>query len=499
MEGSELWTILAWVLFWAVLIGAATLLSLRLLRRASVLAQICLVVVATVAVLVAGMVSAFNAMFISARDLEVMWYILAMASAVAVALSLMLGAGVSRNAARLVDAARRLGRGETLDHAGEGRGSAPAMTSELAELAQELEASSRRLAESREREAAIETARRELVSWISHDLRTPLASMRAMTEALEDGMASDVPGYYRKIIGQTEQMTAMVNDLLELSKIQAGTLRLRAEPLDLYDLVSDALSDLAPLAAQRGITLDGGGDRECMAVADGPSLARAVRNILLNAITYSRPGTEVHVSVGRGSVGSDIVGEDSTAREGTENDWRAVVAVQDQCGGIPAEDLPHLFETGWQKDPARGAAEGLQGSYSGAGIGLSMVAGIVKAHGGSVTVENVDGGCRFALSLPAGPLPAGPLPAGPLAEGPLTAAPPASGSNPAVAPQADALQDALQAVPSQAVPLQAVPSQADRLQADQGPAAFLPAREVPPSSLPVSTGTSTEQRPGGDA
>jgi signal transduction histidine kinase len=392
MEGSELWTILAWVLFWAVLIGVATLLILRLLRRASVLAQICLVVVATVAVLVAGMVSAFNAMFISARDLEVMWYILAVASAVAVALSLMLGAGVSRNAARLVDAARRIGRGETLGStAGEGRGSAPAMTSELAELAQELEASSRSLAESRERETAIETARRELVSWISHDLRTPLASMRAMTEALEDGMASDVPGYYRKIIGQTEQMTAMVNDLLELSKIQAGSLRLRAEPLDLYDLVSDALADLAPLAAKRGIRLDGGGDRECMAVADGPSLARAVRNILLNAIIYSRPDTDVHVSVGR-------------------DNGNAVVAVQDHCGGIPDEDLPHLFQTGWQKDPARGTAEALQGSYSGAGIGLSMVAGIVKAHGGRVTVDNVDGGCRFALSLPAGSLPPYSLP-----------------------------------------------------------------------------------------
>lgn len=384
MEGSELWTILAWVLFWAVLIGAATSMLLRVLRRASLLAQICLVVVATVAVLVAGMVSAFNAMFISARDLEVMWYILAMASAVAVALSLMLGAGVSRNAARLVDSARRIGRGETLGHhAGAARAAAPAMTSELAALAQELEASSRSLAESREREAAVETARRELVSWISHDLRTPLASMRAMTEALEDGMAADVQGYYRKIIGQTEQMTAMVNDLLEMSKIQAGTLRLRSEPLDLYDLVSDALSDLAPLAARRGVVLDGGGDRECMAVADGPSMARAVRNIVLNAIIYTLPGTDVHVSVG-------------------SNNGDAVISVDDHCGGIPAEDLPHLFETGWQKDRARQGTHGSHGEYSGAGIGLSMVAGIVKAHGGSITVENIDGGCRFALTLPAG-------------------------------------------------------------------------------------------------
>ncbi|MFJ4209862.1 sensor histidine kinase [Paenarthrobacter sp. NPDC089675] len=383
MQGNELATILAWVLLWAVLIGTCTLVLLRALRRASVLAQICLVVVATVAVLVAGMVSAFNAMFISARDLEVMWYILAVASAVAVALSLMLGAGVSKNAAQLVDAAKRIGRGETLERRNEGLKPAPAMTSELAALAQELEASSWNLARSREREAAIETARRELVSWISHDLRTPLASMRAMAEALEDGMASDVPGYYRKIIGQTEQMTAMVNDLLELSKIQAGSLQLRAEPLDLYDLVSDALSDLAPLAGQRGITLDGGGDRESMAVADGPSVARAVRNVLLNAILYSKPDTDVRVTVGR-------------------NDGHAVVAVQDRCGGIPDVDLPHLFETGWQKDQSRGSADDFQGKYSGAGIGLSMVAGIVKAHGGAVNVENVDGGCKFTLSLPAG-------------------------------------------------------------------------------------------------
>jgi signal transduction histidine kinase len=329
------------------------------------------------------MVSAFNAMFISARDLEVMWYILAMASVVAVVLSLMLGVGVSRNASRLVEAARRIGRGETLE-AGDGtERAAPAMTSELARLAQELEASSRSLAESRRREAAVEAARRELVSWISHDLRTPLAGIRAMTEALEDGMAADIPGYYRKIIGQTEQMTAMVNDLLELSKIQAGSLQLRAEALDLYDLVSDALSDLAPLAAGRGVTLDGGGDRECMAVADGPSLARALRNVLHNAVIYTGSGTDVHVTVGR-------------------NDGYAVVAVQDQCGGIPEEDIPHLFETGWQRDPARGAPAGLQGTYSGAGIGLSMVAGIVRAHGGTVQVENIDGGFRFALMLPAG-------------------------------------------------------------------------------------------------
>jgi signal transduction histidine kinase len=389
VQTSELLTIVAWALLWAVVIGAVSLLLLKPLRRTSIAVQICVVVLSTVAVLTAGMVSAFNAMFISARDLEAMWYVLAIASAVALAISLVLGARVSRNAKLLAAAARSIGRGENPGLP------APLMSSELSELADELERSSRMLAESREREAAVEDSRRELVSWISHDLRTPLASMRAMAEALEDGMASDVRGYYRKIISQTDQMAVMVNDLLELSKIQAGTLRLKAEPLDLYDLASDAIADLAPLAARRHITLDGGGVRECLALADGPSLGRAVRNVVLNAILYSKPGSGVNVEVGR---------------EGQQ----AVVSVTDGCGGIAAEDIGHLFETGWQKNPARGRSVGNPSGpepepgrdpeaagYSGAGIGLSTVAGIVRAHEGSVTVENVDGGCRFSLRLPA--------------------------------------------------------------------------------------------------
>ena len=401
MQTSELLTIIGWAVAWGAVIGAASLLILKSLRRASFAVQICVVVLSAVAVLTAGMVSAFNAMFISARDLEVMWYVLAIASAVALAMSLVLGARVSRNAKLLAAAARSIGRGESPGLP------APLMSSELSELADELERSSRMLAESREREAAVELARRELVSWISHDLRTPLASMRAMAEALEDGMAADVRSYYRKIIGQTDQMAVMVNDLLELSKIQAGTLRLKAEPLDLYDLASDAIADLAPLAARRQITLDGGGLRECLALADGPSLGRAVRNVVLNAILYSKPGSGVTVEVGR---------------DGKES----VVSVTDGCGGIAPEDIGHLFDTGWQKNPSRsrsGGGAGLAGpepgrdpdaardpetaGYSGAGIGLSMVAGIVRAHEGSVTVENVDGGCRFSLRLPAQD-PAGP-------------------------------------------------------------------------------------------
>ncbi|WP_458110977.1 HAMP domain-containing histidine kinase [Arthrobacter sp. R1-13] len=387
MQAAELFGIVAWALLWAVVIGGASMLVLRSLRRTSLAIQISVAVLATVAVLTAGVVSAFNAMFISARDLEVMWYILAIAAVVAVAMSLMLGARVSRNARALADAARDLGRGKKAGTA------IPVMSSELAALADELQLSSKRLEESRQREAAVEKSRRELVSWISHDLRTPLASMRAMAEALEDGMAEEPDTYHRQIISQTDQMAGMVNDLLELSKIQAGTLQLTSEPLDLYDLASDAIADLAPLAAQRNITLDGGGERECLAVADGPSMGRAIRNLVLNAILYSPRDSLVHVEVGR---------------EGQD----AMVSVRDSCGGIAEEDLKHVFETGWQKDLARsraghddgtvtGTEENQRTPYSGAGVGLSMVAGIVRSHGGTVTVHNMGEGCRFSLRIPA--------------------------------------------------------------------------------------------------
>ena len=253
------------------------------------------------------------------------------------------------------------------------------MSSELSALAAELAATSRKLEESRQRESAVEAARRELVAWVSHDLRTPLASMRAMTEALEDGVAADVSGYHRRIISQADQMAVLVNDLLELSKIEAGTLVLNHEQLDLYDLVSDAIADLAPVAAGRSIDINGEAVEPTLVNADGPSLARAIRNVILNGILYSEHGSTVSIAV------SSMAGD-------------AVVEVRDGCGGIPEEELPLMLATGWRKGPSR-----TKPRYGVTGVGLSMVNGILQAHRGTLEVANVEGGCRFRLRIPAGP------------------------------------------------------------------------------------------------
>jgi len=370
VTAEQLLAIVSLALLWAVLIGAVAFALLRLLRRSSLVVQFCLVLLATIGVLVAGMISAVNAMVVTAMDLQIMWYIIAIASLVALGLSLLLGMRVARNAVRLATAARRIGAGETVSLGSD------SMSSELASLAQELEKTSARLELSRRREAAIEASRREMVTWISHDLRTPLASMRAMAEALEDGVATDVSGYHAKIITQTDQMAEMINDLLELSKIQEGSLHLSSVPLHLYDLVSDAIADLTPLAAKKRLTVDGTSVGNPVVRGDAPTLSRAVRNLILNAILYTSEGTTVRISM-------------------TLRDGNAVIEVADHCGGIAAEDLDNVFIPGWQKDPGRTA-----NGYSGVGVGLSMAAGIIGAHQGSLCVRNTQGGCCFTASLP---------------------------------------------------------------------------------------------------
>ncbi len=369
MTSRDLLTIISVVALWAAAIGVVTMVLQRLLRRASIVVQILLVVVATVAILVAGMVGAFNAMFITAADLQVMWFILAAGSVVSVAVATVLGVGLARNTRRLAGEAAKIGRGEMVAPQGK-------MSSELSALAGELAATSRKLEESRQRELAVEAARRELVAWVSHDLRTPLASMRAMAEALEDGVAADVSGYHQRIIGQADQMAELVNDLLELSKIEAGTLKLAQQDLDLYDVVSDAIADLAPVAAGRHITINGDAVEPTLVTADGASLSRAIRNVILNGILYSAEGSAVTIAVSHAA--------------GT-----ATVEVCDGCGGIPEEDLPLLRTPGWRKDPGRSGR-----GYSGAGVGLSMVSGILQAHGGAMEVANTGGGCRFRLLIP---------------------------------------------------------------------------------------------------
>jgi signal transduction histidine kinase len=232
-------------------------------------------------------------------------------------------------------------------------------------------------AEAHERERLLESGRRDLVAWVSHDLRSPLAALRAMAESLEDGVAEDPARYHRQIRVEVDRLSALVDDLFELSRIQAGALRLSLERVSLADVVSDALAGAQPYAATRGVRVTGSADAPVPVLADERELHRALGNLVVNAIRHTPADGVVEVSV-RAEPGA------------------AVLSVTDGCGGIPEADLPHVFEVAWRGQPAR-----TPGPDSGAGLGLAIARGIVEAHHGRIGVRNVDGGCRFEVRLPA--------------------------------------------------------------------------------------------------
>jgi len=372
----DLTTIVAIALACSLLVGAVTILVLRLARRASILVQLTIVVIAATFSVTVGMIATAQYMYVSAHDLVVMLYVAGASTVVTLGVALVLGRAFARTSGRIRRLAQSLGDGTRLPAE-----TSPHGSSEFASLAVELAATSERLALAREEVAAIDSSRRELVAWISHDLRTPLAGLRAMAEALEDGMADDPQRFHRQMRSQVDHLSAMVDDLFELSKINSGTLTLSLEPVSLYDLVSDAVAELSVLASSREITLRAPARGDFTVVGDPRELARVVGNLLVNAIQHSPPGSSISV----------------TTSHGTNND--VLLAVEDAGGGIPEHDLSKVFQAGWRATSSR-TPEQLWGRSAGAGLGLAIVQGIVEAHSGDITVSNVPGGCRFDVRLP---------------------------------------------------------------------------------------------------
>jgi signal transduction histidine kinase len=407
----------------AAAVGLAGLLALRALRRRSVAVSLAVLTAVAVGSVLAGTLSVAWAMLLNKHDLGVVTTVCAMAGVTATAAALLLGRWVIGGHRALEQAARALGEvgdasGISGGFAGSGAASAdrgggtagdvanggitggaavngapsggpgatsvanggfiqPAtpMPAELASLSRQLADTSARLAASRERERALEASRRELVAWISHDLRSPLAGLRAMAEALEDGIAEDPARYHRQIRGEVERLSGMVGDLFELSRIQAGSLTLSPTRISAYDLVSDAIAGADALASELGVRLADEGVEQIPVEVDGKEMSRVLANLLINAI---------HRTPADGTV----------AVAARQEEDAVVLSVTDGCGGIPADDLPRVFDTGWRGTDARTPP-------AGAGLGLAIVRGIVEAHKGRAAVRNVPGGCRFEVTLPA--------------------------------------------------------------------------------------------------
>ncbi|MRG60743.1 two-component sensor histidine kinase [Agromyces sp. CFH 90414] len=374
MPWADLVAVAGVALATSALVGCLGVIALLALRRVSLVVQVCVLVLVAIAAVTASMVAVANEMYLSEHDLTVAIAVAVISGLVSLLLVAVLGVLIARSARRLSDAARRIGAGERIESTG------ARATNELNRLAEELVTTSAKLAESREHEERTEASRRELVAWISHDLRTPLAGIRAMAEALEDGIAPDPARYHRQIRQQVDRLSGMVDDLFELSKIDSDALHLSPEEVSLPDIVSDAVAELRPASKGRDIRVDPLPAQDLVVMADPRELSRAIGNLLMNAIQHTPQGTPITVGVGT-------------------LDDRAVVSVTDSGGGIDADDLDRVFEPAWRGSRARTPAVG-DGAGAGAGLGLAIVKGIMIAHGGEVTVRNIPGGCRFELLLP---------------------------------------------------------------------------------------------------
>lgn len=325
--------------------------------------------IVTMLAVIGGLVAAAAAMFLSAHDLQVVVVVAVTAGVVGALVALVLGRALVHDSRSVEQAARELGEGRvpTL--------SRPPVSAELASVARELERAGLRLDRARQSEQAVEASRRELVAWVSHDLRTPLAGMRAMAEALEDGMVDDPATYHRQIRREVDRLSDLVDDLFELSRIRAGALRLSKDLVALDELVAQSVSDADALARTRGVRVQGSYDSVAVA-ADRSELSRALANLVVNAIRHTPSDGTVQIVASR-------VGDE------------AVLSVQDACGGIADDDLARVFEPGFRGESSRTPSPDVGG-----GIGLAIVAGIVEAHAGTVDVANHGSGCRFAIRLP---------------------------------------------------------------------------------------------------
>jgi len=316
-------------------------------------------------------------MFLSPHDLVLLGGLLAFALGMSVFVALSVSRTVSDSIHELLDAVCSF-------NAGNMEAKVPVATAdEVGELAAAFNDMSQRLEESFSKERELERNRREMMQAVSRGLRTPLAAIQAMVESINDGLVSDeetVKRYMRSTQTEVENLNQLINDLFELAQLDAGLLELRIETSSVQDLISDTLESMSAQVRAQKLTLSGKVDEELSPVDIDPQrVQRVLYNLVQNALRHTPPdGT---ISIQARDVGEEVQ-----------------VEVKDTGEGIPECELSHIFQRSYRVDPSRTRGSG------GAGLGLSIVLGIVEPHGGRIWVESGLGkGSRFTFTLPKTP------------------------------------------------------------------------------------------------
>ena len=350
-------------------------------RRAPLRRRLATVYAAGLVITLVNVLAAALLMFLSTHDLLLLLAVLTFATILAALFGRAVTASVVRDLDHLAATSRRLASGDLSARA------ALSGTDEVAQLAATFDHMAAELQAGIERERSHERARREMVAAVSHDLRTPLTTVRAMVEAVTDGVVSepaDVRRYMDLIRDETQHLSRLIDDLFELSHIESGALRLDLAPTHLPELVAQTIEAYEAPARDGGVTLAHTADPAIPPVlADGARLMRVLRNLIDNALRFTPAGGTVRVE----------------ARVEPAPSSAVRVTVADTGPGLPDDEAERVFDRFYRG--ARARSRPAAGHPSGAGLGLTVARGLVQAHGGRIWVESEPGsGAAFHFTLP---------------------------------------------------------------------------------------------------
>jgi two-component system sensor histidine kinase SaeS len=313
-------------------------------------------------------------MFLSPHDLGLLTILLFFSFGISVCIAFFLSLPFDATLRSFLEAVNRMGGGE-LDTRIE-------VTShdELERLAAAFNRMAEQLEAAFARQRELERARQQLIAAVSHDLRNPLASVRAMVESINDGVVTDEPTirrYLHHLQREVEYLSRLIDDLFELSQIDAGLIALQLDWANLQDVISDTLESVSAQAAQQKLAVEGVVDEGLPPVLmDTRRVQRVLYNLVQNALRHTPSDGTIRI-------------------EARDAGPEVRVVVSDTGEGIPTEDLPRIFEQFYRGDRARSR------DSSGGGLGLSIAEGIVAAHGGRIWAESAVGlGSTFTFTLP---------------------------------------------------------------------------------------------------
>ena len=313
-------------------------------------------------------------MFVSHHDFLLLGLLLIFAALISASFGYILASSMTRSLWQLQKGAHDLAAGNFSTRVKLNE------TDELADVAEAFNMMADELQRSFARQKKLEQARRNLIAAVSHDLRTPLTSIRAMIEAMSDGVVTDpdtVKRYYFNIQSQTENLSNLINDLFELSKLESEQIQLRLEPVSLNDLLSEVVDSMQLQASKKNVSLKAIFCQDApMIMAEFDKIQRVVYNLIQNAIRHTPDNGMISL-------------ETKTVPQGIQ------VNVADTGEGIDPDDLPHIFEQFFRGEKSRSRETG------GAGLGLAIAKRIIEAHNGQIWVNSQPSqGTRFSFVLP---------------------------------------------------------------------------------------------------